>query len=101
MGTFQHQVFASPASDSAAGTPIAPRSALPAAVWRANQIGSIGTAAHTSGFPVLDAELPGEDPVAQPLRLPDVVVVGGQQERVGGGRPGGPQEDLAGGHDAQ
>ena len=59
MGTFQHQIFAPPASERSAGTPITPRNALPAAVWRASQIGSAGMTAHSSGFPALDAELPG------------------------------------------
>ena len=59
MGTFQHQIFAPPASERSAGTPITPRNAPPAAVWRASQIGSAGMTAHSSGFPALDAELPG------------------------------------------
>lgn len=33
--------------------------ALPAAVWRASQLGHAGVAALSSGFPALDAELPG------------------------------------------
>ncbi len=34
-------------------------SALPAAVWRASQLGHAGVSALSSGFPALDAELPG------------------------------------------
>ena len=54
-----HHTFAPCRSDDTPGTTAPARNALPAAVWRANQMGSTSTAAQPSGFPVLDAELPG------------------------------------------